>query len=156
MKKLVLVIGIIAALATGYAANTYAQGASRGPDASTMRDSELERDSSHNLEVARLYFKSKKAYISALLRCEEVIAGNPTFSRIDEVLYIAGMSSLYLSEKKGRQAPKESIDKYREDARDYLKQLVEQFPESSFRSDARKGLDALGPEAKQTPEAKKP
>ena len=35
-------------------------------------------------------------------RCEEIIAGNPTFAKIDEVLYLAGKSSLNLAEGKGK------------------------------------------------------
>ena len=42
-----------------------------------VRDPDLETDSHHNLEVARNYFKLKKAYVAALKRCEEIIAGNP-------------------------------------------------------------------------------
>lgn len=155
MKNAVLVLGLVLA-ALIVSPNVRAQGASRGPDPATLRDVELERDSSHHLEVARLYFKTRKAYLSALLRCEEVIAGNPTFSKLDEVLYIAGMSNLYLSEKRGKQAPKEPLEKYRQDARDLLTDLVEQFPESSFRADAEKGLQLLGPESKPKTEEKKP
>ena len=74
-----------------------------GPDPSTLRDPDLEKDSLHNLEVARNYFKLKKAYVAALKRDEEIIAGNPTFTKIDEVLFIAGSSSLSLAENKGKQ-----------------------------------------------------
>src|SRR4029077_16542714 len=81
----------------------YAQGSVRsGPDPSTIRDPDLEKDSLHNLEVARHYFKLKKAYGAAIRRCEEIIAGNPNFARIDEVLFIAGESSLRLAESKGK------------------------------------------------------
>lgn len=156
MKKTVFVTGLLLALLIVVSPSAHAQGASRGPDPSTLRDSELERDSTHHLEVARLYFKTRKAYISALLRCEEVIAGNPLFSKLDEVLYIAGMSNVYLSEKRGKQAPKESAEKYRQDARDILSQLVEQFPESPFRADAEKTLLSLPAEAKPIMEEKKP
>jgi outer membrane protein assembly factor BamD (BamD/ComL family) len=156
MKNTVLMLGLLLALIFVVSPNTHAQGASRGPDPSTLRDSELERDSAHHLEVARLYFKTRKAYISALLRCEEVIAGNPTFSKLDEVLYIAGMSNFYLSEKRGKQAPKEPVEKYRQDARDLLSQLVEMFPESSFRGDAEKALQSLGPATNPVTEEKKP
>src|SRR5215813_14072778 len=76
-------------------------GAKKGPDIN--RDPDMEKDSFHNLEVARHYFKTKKAYVAALERCEEVIAGNPTFSKIDEVLFIAGKSSLNLADTKGKQ-----------------------------------------------------
>jgi len=42
----------------------YGQGrAKTGPDAATVRDADLEKDSLHNLEVARHYFKQKKAYL---------------------------------------------------------------------------------------------
>src|SRR6187431_364347 len=85
---------------------TYAQGSVRtGPDPSTVRDPDLERDSLHNLEVARNYFKLKKAYVAALKRCEEIIAGNPNFAKIEEVLLMAGQSSVWLSESKGKQNP---------------------------------------------------
>src|SRR5512132_4361522 len=80
----------------------YAQRAVRtGPDPSTIRDPDLEKDSLHNLEVARNYFKLKKAYVAALNRCEEIIAGNPNFAKIDEVLLMAGQSSLWLADSKG-------------------------------------------------------
>src|SRR6266581_9245919 len=86
---------------------SYAQGAAKtGPDPATIRDAELEKDSLHNLEVARHYFKLKKAYLAALSRCEEIDAGNPNFSRMDEVLYIAGESSLRLAENGGKQKNK--------------------------------------------------
>ena len=120
-----------------------AQGnAKQGPD--VVRDPDLEKDSLHNLEVARHYFKLKKAYIAALQRCEEIIAGNPVFSKIDEVLYMAGASSLRLAENKGKQASKVTSDKLREDARDYLSQLVNGYPDSSFRKQAEEDLKGLG------------
>jgi len=120
-----------------------AQGnAKQGPD--VVRDADLEKDSLHNLEVARHYFKLKKAYVAALQRCEEIIAGNPVFSKIDEVLYMAGESSLRLAENKGKQASKVTSDKLREDARDYLSQLVNGYPDSSFRKQAEEDLKGLG------------
>ena len=109
-----------------------------------VRDPEQEKESKHNLEVARHYFKLKKAYRAAIARCEETIAGDPVFSRLDEVLYIAGMSSLRLSENRGKQAPNMTPDKLREDARDYLSRLVNEFPESKFRGEAENELRALG------------
>ncbi len=126
-------------------------GAGRGPDPSTVRDPDLEKDSLKSLEAVRLYFKLRKAYVAALDRCEEIIAGNPNFSRIDEVLYYAGASSLYLSEHKGKQAPKKEIseDKYREDAREYLSRVVQEHPDSDFRKLAEKELARLGPKPKQ-------
>lgn len=119
--------------------------AKTGPDASTVRDPEMEKDSLHNLEVARQYFKLKKAYVASLTRCEEIIAGNPTFSRIDEVLYIAGASSLRLAQKMGKQTSKTPPDKLRDDGREYLSRLAKEFPESEFRGLAEKELHNLKP-----------
>lgn len=126
-------------------------------------DSDVESDSMHNLEVARHYFKLKKAYVAALQRCEEIIAANPAFSRIDEVLYMAGESSLSLSEGKGKQKPalyvihegdtKKTLtpDEFRDLARDYFSQLINSYPQSSFRGQAEVALQALGgPKPKST------
>jgi outer membrane protein assembly factor BamD (BamD/ComL family) len=124
-----------------------------GPDPSAMRDVESEKAAKHELEVARHYFKNKKAYYAAFKRCEELAAGYPEFYRIDEVLYIAGMSSLYLSEGKGKQKPPTSTaekkeeyspENMRETARDYLTRLVNDHPKSDFRKDAQEALARLG------------
>ena len=142
MKKFCLLIICLLALFVA-APLARAQGnAKQGPD--VLRDPDLEKDSLHNLEVARHYFKLKKAYIAALQRCEEIIAGNPVFSKIDEVLYMAGASSLRLAENKGKQASKVTSDKLREDARGYLSQLVNGYPDSSFRKQADEDLKGLG------------
>lgn len=129
-------------------------GAKQEPQAAV--DSDLEKDSLHNLEVARQYFKLRKAYVAALQRCEEIIAGNPTFSKIDEVLFIAGESSLSLAEGKGKQQSslyviREGDTKrtlkpaeFRDLARDYFAQLIKTRPESSFRSQAETRLGTLG------------
>lgn len=130
-----------------------------GPDPSTVTDVDSDKSAKHELEVARHYFKNKKAYYAAFKRCEELAAGYPEFNKIDEVLYIAGMSSLYLSEGKGKQkAPATTPDKsqsftpesLRETAREYLTRLVNDYPRSDFRDDAQKALARMG-EAK--PEA---
>ena len=118
------------------------------------RDPLMEKDATGNLGVANYYFKQKKAYLASLKRCEEIIAGNPDFSRIDEVLYVAGMSSLYLAEGKGKQKPLMKTDedrakyasaKLKEDAVAYLNQLVENHPQSPFFADAEKTLKELDP-----------
>ncbi|HEX8707502.1 MAG TPA: outer membrane protein assembly factor BamD [Pyrinomonadaceae bacterium] len=147
MKKTALITSFLAmALICVAPSAARAQGtARRGPDAATVRDPELEKDSLHNLEVARQYFKLKKAYLASLKRCEEIIAGNPNFAKIDEALYIAGMSSLYLSQNRGKQTTKLPADKLRDDARDYLSQLVNNHPESPFRKLAESELRTLGP-----------
>jgi hypothetical protein len=129
----------------------YGQGAIRsGPDPATIRDPDLEKDSLHNLEVARNYFKLKKAYVATLRRCEEIIAGNPNFARIQEVLYMAGKSSLFLADNKGKQKPelyKRSItaEELRDMGRDYLTKLVQDYPDSQFSKEAQEDLAALGP-----------
>ena len=121
-----------------------------------QRDAELEKDSLHNLEVARHYFKLRKAYVAALQRSEEIIAANPAFSRIDEALFMAGQSSLHLAEGKGKQKSslyvihdgdtKKTLtaDEFRELARGFFTQLVNSYPESSFRSQAEGALRTLG------------
>jgi outer membrane protein assembly factor BamD (BamD/ComL family) len=152
MKKTVLIIGLFTLALVCIASDARAQGKpALGPDPSTMRDADLEKDSFHNLEVARQYFKLKKAYFASLKRCEEIVAGNPNFAKIDEALYIAGMSSLYLSQNKGKQKiekiPEQNRltpEKYRNDARTYLSQLVSEHPDSSFSKPAQEALRDLG------------
>ena len=246
----------------GLVAPAYSQGkAKTGPDPSTIRDAELEKDSLHNLEVARHYFKLKKAYQAALNRCEEIDAGNflenvdlhvhvpagavpkdgPSagvtmytalvslltgirvrhdtamtgeitlrgkvlpvggikekvlaahragikrvilperctadldevpqevrdelefvpVTKMDEVLYIAGASSLRLAETGGRQKTKvvmpndmlanekqaakhKTAEELRADARVYFSRLVSGYPNSSFLTQAKTQLEALG------------
>ena len=148
---------ILFALVLVFAAvpSTYAQGVRTGPDPSTIRDPDLERDSQHNLEVAKNYFKLKKAYVAALKRCEEIIAGNPNFAKIEEVLLMAGQSSIWLSQNKGKQRPDLYVSfeggekrtltsqQFLEMGRQYLNKLVAEYPDSSFAADARKELDTL-------------
>lgn len=135
----------------------FAQGkAKTGPDPSTIRDPDLEKDSLHNLEVARNYFKLKKAYVAALKRCEEIIAGNPNFARIEEALFMAGESSLFLAENKGKQSPSLYVnfdgttkrtlspEEFRELGREYLTRLITDYPDSSFRKQAEADLAELG------------
>jgi outer membrane protein assembly factor BamD (BamD/ComL family) len=149
------------------AATVHAQGgAKQGP--TVVRDLDMEQESLHNLEVARQYFKLRKAYVASLERCEEVLAGNPTFSKIDEILYIAGSSSLGLSDARGKQKPDQYViregekkttltpQEFRDKARDYLSQLVNDYPQSKFKDEALADLKSLGgPKPKQgtSPEA---
>ena len=117
-----------------------------------VRDPDLERDSYHNLEVARNYFKLKKAYVAALKRCEEIIAGNPNFAKIEEVLLMAGQSSLWLSQNKGKQRPEQYVsfdggekttltpEQFREMGRDYLNKLIKDYPKGEFTKQAQEEL----------------
>jgi hypothetical protein len=135
--------------------STPAQGVRSGQDPALIRDPDLERDSQHNLEVARNYFKLKKAYVAALKRCEEILAGNPNFARIEEVLLMAGQSSLWLADKKGKQNPdlyvsfdggeKRTLtsEQFREMGRGYLTRLINEYPESPFSKQAKEELRLL-------------
>jgi hypothetical protein len=161
---LILVI-LGAVLASPQAAN--AQGARTGPDPSTLRDPDLERDSLHNLEVARNYFKLKKAYVAALKRCEEIIAGNPNFAKIEEVLLMAGQSSLWLSEGKGKQNPNLYVsfdggekrtltsEQFREMGRDYLQKLVNDHPNGEYAKQAQEELRLLAARPQLQPQKPK-
>src|SRR5437773_4838320 len=128
--------------------------AKQGPQ--VARDPDLEKDSQHNLEVARFYFsRLRKAYVSSLERCEEILAGNPTFSKIDEALFIAGESEMFLADGKGKQKPSSykrgganpstpTADEFRAEARAYLTQLVTDYPQSKFKDSALEDLKSLG------------
>ena len=162
MKKFIITVWSIT-LSLGIAVGARAQTGTvaAGPDPSMVRDAESEKAAKHELEVARHYFKNKKAYYAAFKRCEELAAGYPEFYKIDEVLYIAGMSSLYLSEGKGKQKPPASTpekkeefspENMRETARDYLTRLVNDYPKSDFLKEAQEALARLG-EAKPKAEA---
>ncbi len=155
MKKIAFFTTIFALVLLLSAGVCQAQGggAKQGPD--VVRDPDMEKDSLHNLEVAREYFKLRKAYVASLQRCEEVLAGNPAFSKIDEVLYIAGTSSLNLAEAKGKQKPDRYVaygekkstltpQQFRDKARDYLSQLVNSYPQSKFKDEALEDLKSLG------------
>jgi outer membrane protein assembly factor BamD (BamD/ComL family) len=151
IKLLLLLLLFVVAAPVSYAQG----GVKEGPDAATLRDPDLERDSYHNLEVARNYFKLKKAYVAALKRCEEILAGNPNFARIEEVLLMAGQSSLWLSQNKGKQKPElyvsfEGTEKhtltstqFREMGVDYLKKLINDYPNSPFAKQAQEELRSL-------------
>ncbi len=153
-KKIVSIISMAGVILLWCAMAAAQGGAKKGPDVN--RDPDMEKESLHNLEVAREYFKLRKAYVAALQRCEEVLAGNPAFSKIDEVLFLAGQSSLNLAAAKGKQKPDQYVihegdkkvtlnaQEFRDKARDYLSQLYNDYPQSSFRSQAEEGLKALG------------
>ena len=116
------------------------------------RDPLLEADAKLNLEVAWNYYKLKKAYKGVIMRFDETFSAYPDFSKIDEFLYIAGMSSYYLSENKGKQkvdlkSEKEKVrfapEKLKADAAVYLSIVVDKYPESRYRDGAEKTLKLL-------------
>ena len=111
-------------------------------------------------KVARHYFHNKKAYLAAFKRADELAAGYPEFSKLEEVLYIAGMSSFYLSEGKGKQTlpkaepgkqPEYTPENLRENAREYLSRLVKNYPKSDFRKEAEEALSQLGGAKEEKP-----
>ena len=156
MRKVFLTIIALSIGLLVSAQASYGQGGAKtGPATAVLRDSDLEKDSLHNLEVARHYFKLKKAYVAAIKRCEEIDAGNPNFAKMDEVLFIAGESSLRLAENRGKQKTKEKTpEQLREDARVYLSRLVTDYPNSPFSKQVAADLQALGGPIK--PEAGNP
>ncbi len=152
MKKFFLLISFTLLL---FSVSAFAQ--DKNDEKQVPIDTLLEADSQHNLNVAWQYFKLKKAYKAVLMRTEETIAANPTFAKMDEVLYLAGMSSYYLAEGKGKQKinlkllTKEDQERFaperlREDAIALLGQLAESFPESKYADNAKETLKKLQPE----------
>ncbi|OLE52516.1 MAG: hypothetical protein AUG51_17695 [Acidobacteria bacterium 13_1_20CM_3_53_8] len=145
MKKFAIIVSFLLLVCLVSSAASGQGRARRGPDPSTQREPDVEADSRHNLDVARQYFKLRKAYKASLDRCEEIMAGNPNFAHMDEVLFIAGESSLLLSQKKGKQAvPGNMLAKYRDTAREYLTKLVHDYPDSEFRKQAESDLQSIG------------
>lgn len=112
----------------------------------------LEADAKHNLDVARQAFRLKKAYKGVLMRFEETYAAYPEFSNIEEFLYLAGMSSYYLSQNKGKQKvnlksekekDKFAPEKLRENALAYLSLLIEKNPQTQYKDEAEKVIAEL-------------
>ena len=147
MKRFIVILTLL--VAAIFAPETFAQ---RNIDRAIDRDPVLEQDAKHNLDVAWQAYRLKKAYKGVLMRFEETFAAYPEFSKMDEFLYLAGMSSYYLSENKGKQkvnlkSAKEK-DKFapiklREDAVAYLALLIEKFPQSQYRGEAEESLKSL-------------
>lgn len=146
MKKFLLSGLLALTVACGAAAAQQGEktGSRREPDPSVLRDPLLEADSAKNLKVAQHYFKLKKAYRAAMMRAEEIIAGNPNYSRIDEAYYIAGMSHLRLARAQGSQPPNLKPEQHRDEARILLSRLVNEWPDSEFRKEAEKELATVG------------
>jgi outer membrane protein assembly factor BamD (BamD/ComL family) len=117
------------------------------------RDPVLEKDAKHNLDVAwQAFTPLKRAYKQVLSRFEETYAAYPDFSKMDEFLYLAGMSSYYLSKNEGKQKvnldlPKEkekfAPEKLREDAEAYLAKMLELNPQSKYKDEAEKTIAEL-------------
>jgi outer membrane protein assembly factor BamD (BamD/ComL family) len=148
MKKAFLFLSLFVSF-FAFAASASAQ---KQIEPQIQRDPILEADASHNLEVARQYFTTKKAYKAVLMRFEETYAAYPEFSKMDEFLYYAGMSSYYLSLNKGKQKidknseqekEKYAPEKLIENAVGYFTAIVEKYPQSAHKADAEKMLKEL-------------
>src|SRR2546423_6260770 len=139
MKRTFFVLVFATAVFISSSGAVYAQ---RNVTPAVDRDPLMEADAKHNLDVAwQAYSPLKKAYKQVLSRFEETFAAYPNFSKIDEFLYLAGMSSYYLSENRGKQKvnPKSEKDKdkyspakLRDDAVVYLSVLVDKYPQSKY------------------------
>ena len=148
MKRAVISFAFVLAAFAAFTSNASAQ-----RNVSPAVDPIMESDAKHNLDVARQAFSPlKKAYKQVLMRFDETFAAYPDFSAMDEFLYMAGMSSYYLYEGKGKQAvdPKSQKDmkrfdpeRLKTDAAAFLSMVVDKYPQSKFRSDAEKTLTEL-------------
>ena len=143
MKRAVISFAFVLAAFVAFSSNVTAQ-----RNVSPAVDPVMETDAKHNLDVARQAFSPlKKAYKQVLLRFDETFAAYPDFSAMDEFLYMAGVSSYYLYEGKGKQAVNTKSekemkrfepDRLKNDAMAYLSMIVDKYPQSKFRADAEK------------------
>ncbi|HCA59638.1 MAG TPA: hypothetical protein DEP46_16845 [Blastocatellia bacterium] len=146
---------LIAFAFTAILLTVVAASAQRNVTPAIERDPILEADAMRNLDVAWQGFgPARKAYKQVLGRFEETYAAYPEFSKIDEFLYLAGMSSYYLSKNEGKQKVNLNLErereKYdpqrlRENAVAYLSMMLERNPESKYRENAEKVLKELKP-----------
>jgi outer membrane protein assembly factor BamD (BamD/ComL family) len=111
-------------------------GVARG-SISAPRDPELEKQSAHNLEVAKYYFYKRKPdkndkdgwarlNKAVLDRLQEIIDTNPNFARMDSVYFLMG--EVYQRNNEPDKA-KESWSK-----------VIQEFPDSEHLPDAKKRL----------------
>ena len=146
MKKVILTFTI---LLTALVSLNYAQ---TKVEPEQQADPILEADAKHNLDVAWQYFKLKKAYKAVLMRFEETYAAYPDYSKMDEFIYLAAMSSKNLAEDKGRaklvlkgdeEKARYSPERMKEDAIAYFNILKEKYPNTKYKKAADKELKLL-------------
>jgi tetratricopeptide (TPR) repeat protein len=112
------------------------QAVGRGP-ISAPRDPEIEKQSEHNLEVARYYFYKRKppknnpeamARLNKGIedRLREIIDINPTFGKMDGVYFLLG--EVY--------ARAGDLDQ----AKEFFGKVIKEFPDSQMIGDAKKRL----------------
>jgi hypothetical protein len=114
-----------------------AQGAARGP-ISAPRDAELEKQSYHNLEVAKYYFYKRKptdkndkegwARLNKAVidRLQEILDTNPNFARLDSVYQL--LATAY------------TRDSQNDKALECWSIIVKDFPDSEHIAEAKKRL----------------
>jgi len=124
---------IIISNGTAYAQSGVARGAISAP-----RDPELEKQSAHNLEVAKYYFYKRKpadkndkdgwARLNKAVidRLQEIMDTNPNFARMDSVYFLLG--EVY--------ARAGDLDQ----AKEFFGKLIKEFPDSQMIGDAKKRL----------------
>jgi len=137
LRSLALLLVLLPVLA----GSALSQGPGRGP-ISAPRDLELEKQSYRNLEVAKFYYVNRKpekndkagwerinkAVESRLM---EIIDTNPTFGRMDEVIFMLG--EVY---RRGGDL---------EAAREQWTKIVKSYPDSEFKAKAQQRLDQAKP-----------
>jgi hypothetical protein len=122
----------------------WAQGAARGP-ISAPRDPELEKQSFHNLEVAKYYFYKRKpdkndkdgwARLNKAVidRLQEILDTNPHFARLDSVYQM--LATVY------------TRDNQPEKALECWSIILKDFPDSEHVAEAKK---RLGPTVEAKP-----
>lgn len=130
-----ILLSLILTLSTVVAeAATFQGNVRRGP-LEPPRDPVLEKESRHNLEVARFYIKKKK-WMAARIRLQDIIAKNPNFAGIAEVYFLLGEVYAKTNE--------------RDLAVELYSRVVEEFPQSEFAEKARARLQELGKERAQS------
>ena len=150
MNRAIISLSLVILALAAFSSSTLAQ---RSPTPAIDRDPVLEQDAKHNLDVAwQAFGPARKAYKQVLGRFEETYAAYPDFSKMDEFLYLAGMSSYYLSENKGKQKldlksakdkDKYSPEKLKENAVAYLSAIVDKYSDSKYRAEAESTLKLL-------------
>ncbi|MEZ5346206.1 MAG: outer membrane protein assembly factor BamD [Pyrinomonadaceae bacterium] len=151
MKKALFVSSFIILL---FSASVFSQTQDGNKDPEFSLEQVLDIDANHNLDVAWQAFKSRKAYKAVLMRTEETMAAHPTYSKMDEILYLSGASSYYLSIGKGKQKIDLSMlneeekkryapQRLKEDSIAFLGMLIEQHPDSKYKDDAEKLLKKI-------------
>jgi tetratricopeptide (TPR) repeat protein len=125
LKRLIFSVVAVLAIAATVPAQ---QGPTHGK-LEVPRDAEMEVTAKHNLDVARYYLTKRKAYQGALDRLQEILQTYPEFSKIDEVVYLAGEADLKLGKT--------------DDASKMYQKLIKESPDSDLVKKARERIEEL-------------